>query len=81
MCFEKPVGQLEQDRKPVLPYAHDHILVDHAGMVDTYVNAHAGTQNLFDIGKSDNDVKVRISAPATCLKCDCDVRTHQLSCT
>ncbi|KAL0034657.1 hypothetical protein WJX77_001447 [Trebouxia sp. C0004] len=28
------------------------------GMVDTYINAHAGTQNLFDIGKAKNDVKV-----------------------
>ncbi len=30
----------------------------YAGMVDTYINAHAGTQNLFDIGKAQNDVKV-----------------------
>lgn len=27
-------------------------------MVDTYINAHAGTQNLFDIGKTQNEVKV-----------------------
>ncbi len=30
----------------------------YAGMVDTYIDAHAGTQNLFDIGKAQNDVKV-----------------------
>lgn len=30
----------------------------YAGMVDTYIDAHAGTQNLFDIGKAKNDVKV-----------------------
>ena len=29
-----------------------------AGLVDKYINAHAGTQNLFDIGTSNNDVKV-----------------------
>ena len=29
-----------------------------AGMVDQYINAHAGTQNLFDIGKSDGKLKV-----------------------
>ena len=27
-------------------------------MVDQYINAHAGTQNLFDIGKSDSKLKV-----------------------
>ena len=30
----------------------------YAEIVDTYINAHAGTQNLFDIGKTQNDVKV-----------------------
>ena len=30
----------------------------YAGIVDTYINAHAGTQNLFDIGKAQNDVQV-----------------------
>ena len=29
-----------------------------AGMVDKYIDAHAGTQNLFDMGKSQNDAKV-----------------------
>lgn len=29
-----------------------------AGMVDQYIAAHAGTQNLFDIGKSDSTVQV-----------------------
>ncbi|DBB18148.1 TPA: hypothetical protein ACH3X3_003122 [Trebouxia sp. C0006] len=28
------------------------------GIVDTYIKAHAGTQNLFDIGKAQNDVQV-----------------------
>lgn len=27
-------------------------------MVDQYIDAHAGTQNLFDIGKPESDVKV-----------------------
>lgn len=31
-------------------------------MVDQYINAHAGTQNLFDIGKSDGNLQVGLSS-------------------
>ena len=31
---------------------------DNAGMVDQYVNAHAGTHDLFDLGKPESNSKV-----------------------
>ena len=36
-----------------------HVLL-RAGTVDQYISAHAGTQNLFDIGKTDTHVKVML---------------------
>ena len=40
---------------PCMMHLGDYL---YAEMVDTYINAHAGTQNLFDIGKTQTDVKV-----------------------
>ena len=48
-------------------------LAMHAGMVDKYISAHAGTQNLFDIGKSGNGVKVSMCMLHHCIALH---RTH-----